>query len=517
MLFVGKKIQCSLSFKNKKFNYELERHKTINDLLKRFLKDMPEINYPVAIRLIANKLPFKNKEYEKPLLSLNGDKFDHLFFEITKSFNCSLCTGQNSESKNDESSIEDNTNNNFITKYCLNCNKFLCNLCLQKQNPNHLEHYLIDINPAELKDSIKLWNIKLTADLAEQVTSFNKQKFFLNDKDLLQKINIWKTNIINKLNNFENLMKNLYERCSIVKKQFSQFDANYNKIMLNLSKNEQEMNNNFSINEKNSNKYFSFDEAEAEIHKLKKIFNEIQELKQNTKPIINITNINTYEKYFNEIPISFDELIKSILLMLENIKIYENSNKQNSFAVIYKYPDYMNKDVLRNLTITNSKNRSKYNSIFTSNLINRKYKIHQNKNNYIKGDIDILSKVAISNGIINTVVDNKNNDRSFSNNSNNNIEKKMKNNINSFSSIVNNNDNILSKKDIKLNKRNEILKKSMSTTNNKNQGIILPKINNDKENEKAKKKANKSPKENKIPNQLLKLIDNKSNKLFKVN
>ena len=57
----------------------------------------------------------------------------------------------------------------------------------------------------------------------------------------------------------------------------------------------------------------------------------------------------------------------------------------------------------------------------------------------------------------------------------------------------------------------------MSTTNNKNQGIILPKINNDKENERAKKKANKSPKENKIPNQLLKLIDNKSNKLFKVN
>ena len=515
MLFAGKKIQCSLSFKNMKYNYELERHKTINDLLKIFLQDKPEINFPLAIRLIANKLPFTEKEFDKPLLSLNGDKFDHLFFEITKSFSCSLCTVLNSETKNRENSIEDNINNNFISKYCLNCSKFLCNLCLQKQNPNHMEHYLIDINPAELKDSVKLWNIKLIADLSEQITLFNKQKSFVNDQDLLQKINFWKINIIKKLNTFENFMKNLYERCSIIKKQLSQIETTYNKIMLKLSKNEQEINNNLAINEKNSNKYFSFDEAENEIQKLKKTFNEMQQLKQNTNPIININNINTYEKYFNEIPISFDGLLKSAFLISEDIKNYENLNKQNSLSFIYKYPDCMNRDILRNLTIISTKNKSKYNSFLTSNLINKNYKIRQNKNNFKKGGFGMLSNITKSTEIATTMANNINNDRSLSNSSNNNIEKKIQNNNNSYSSINNNNN--LSRKDNKITKGNEILKKSLSTTNNKKERIILPKINNEKENEKIKKNTNNTPKGNKNANQLFKLIDNKSNKLFKVN
>ena len=83
---------------------------------------------------------------------------------------------------------------------------------------------------------------------------------------------------------------------------------------------------------KEKKKYtISFEEAEEQFQKLKNNYEEIEKIKKEIKPIIDINNIRTMEKNMNNIPISFDQLIESTFLIDENIKNFENMYNSDDF------------------------------------------------------------------------------------------------------------------------------------------------------------------------------------------
>ena len=162
MLFNGKKIKCDLKFENQEYTFEMDKNKTINDLINLFLENNPTINYPIMLRLNSNKLPFDEKDLENTLLSLLNDKDENLLFQVTKSYKCSLCSSVTKSYKCSlcsslNAELPNSEENNFISKYCLNCNKYICNMCLKKNNANHNKHKLIDINPSDLKNSVTIY------------------------------------------------------------------------------------------------------------------------------------------------------------------------------------------------------------------------------------------------------------------------------------------------------------------------------------------------------------------------
>ncbi len=194
MLFQGKKLTCNVTYKEKKYSFDLERHKTVNDLYNIFTEKVTDKNYPFIIILTTNKNSIEIKNLDTTLLSLERDKNDQISFQFIKSFKCQSC----------QSNCDNE--NRFINKYCLDCSKYICSICSKKKDSTHNSHYLINIDQNNLKDSIKLWNINLNADLSNQITFFNRQLNFFKDKDTEIKNNLWMDSIYKKIKYFENLL-----------------------------------------------------------------------------------------------------------------------------------------------------------------------------------------------------------------------------------------------------------------------------------------------------------------------
>jgi hypothetical protein len=381
MLFSSKKLNCEIKFKKKTYNYFIEKHKTINDLYNLFIDNLEDINYPIMFRLIPNKYPFESTDFDKPLLSITNVKDENLIFEITKSYKCSSCSSLNNELNNN---TDNNNRSNYISKYCLTCNKYICNICLKNKNASHNKHNLIDIDPTDLKNCVKLWCINLIADLSEQITSFKKQSEFMNDGDLLAKINLWKNSIINKINKFEDTLKIIFEKFKALKGIYQNLEDIYNKVMDNLIKNEKIFNEEIfleNLSNKNKYVYFSFDEAEEYIKKFKINHEEIEKLKKEIKPIINIEHIDEFEKSMNSIPMSLEELISTCSLILNDIKNFEFYKNQNSLEdnldKVFNYPEYLKFRNSKNIRIK-PKGKS---TLFLSN--NKTSKSRDNNNQYI--------------------------------------------------------------------------------------------------------------------------------------
>ena len=317
MLFQGKKITCVITYNDKKYSFDLERHKTVNDLYNIFTEKVPDSNYPFLINFYSNKNYVEIKNLDTALLSLEKEKNEQLMFKFIKSFKCQSCL-----------SICDNENK-FINKYCLDCNQFICSNCTKNKDSKHNKHYLINIDQNHLKDSIKLWNINLNADLSNQITFFNRQYNFINGKDVELKNNLWLENIYKKLKYFENILNEIKKKYQEIKDLFEEIEQILNKAMTNLTKSEQEINSDIYGNEKISNKFFSFSEAEKQIQKLKNNYIEIKDVKSKICTIIDENNIKKYEEILNNIPRTFDDLTKSSFLILEDLKIYEQKNKKN--------------------------------------------------------------------------------------------------------------------------------------------------------------------------------------------
>ena len=124
---------------------------------------------------------------------------------------------------------------------------YIC--CDCAKDKKHMKHYLIDIDYKNLKDSIKLWNINLNAELSEQITNFNKQINFITD-DLDKKIKIWIDNLYKKIKSFEMLINTIKIKTQELKYYFKESENILNKAMTNLTKSEQEINIDFFTNEK---------------------------------------------------------------------------------------------------------------------------------------------------------------------------------------------------------------------------------------------------------------------------
>ena len=200
MLFQGKKITCIITYKDKKYHFDLEKHKTVNDLYNIFTEKVPDNNYPFIIMVHSNKNYVEIKNLDTTLLSLEREKNEQLLFQFIKSFKCQSCL-----------SNCDNENT-FINNYCLDCNQFICSSCTKKKDSKHNTHYLINIDQNHLKDSIKLWNINLNAELSNQITFFNRQFSFFKEKDSEIKNNLWLDSIFKKLKYFETILNDIKKK-----------------------------------------------------------------------------------------------------------------------------------------------------------------------------------------------------------------------------------------------------------------------------------------------------------------
>ena len=89
MLFQGKKLTCVITYQDKKYNFELEKHKRVNDLYNIFTEKIIEKNYPfIIIMHSSNKNIIEIKNLDTTLLSLESDKNDQIAFQFIKSFKC---------------------------------------------------------------------------------------------------------------------------------------------------------------------------------------------------------------------------------------------------------------------------------------------------------------------------------------------------------------------------------------------------------------------------------------------
>ena len=322
MLFQGKKINCVINYKNKNYSFDLEKHRTVNDLYNVFTEKCPDKNYPFIIMFSPNKNIYSEiTNLDTALLTLEKDKNEKLLFQFIKSFKCPSC----------QTNCDNETN--IINKYCLNCNQYVCSSCSkQKEDSKHKDHYLINIDQNNLKDSIKLWNINLNAELSNQITFFNRQLGFLNEKDFEIKSKFWIDNILKKIKYYENLLNEIKKKLFDLQSAIKDSENILNKAMSNLTKSEQEINTDIFSKDKMMNKFFSFSEAEQQIQKLKRNYNEINCVKSKMSTIIDSNNIKKYEELLYDIPRFFDDLSKTAFLILEDLKNFEQkikNKKQN--------------------------------------------------------------------------------------------------------------------------------------------------------------------------------------------
>ena len=321
MLFKGKQITCQVNYESEKYSFELDKHKTLNDLYTMFQEKIQSKECYFIILFSPsgshNKELVELKNLETTLISLEKEKNDVLNFQFLKVFKCPSCL------------LYCDNEKKFINKYCIECNMYLCSDCVKEKK--HANHYLINIDQNNLKDSIKLWNINLNAELSEQITNFNKQIDFITD-DLDTKVKIWIDNIYKKLKNFEIMINNIKIKTQEMKYYFQENEDTLNKAMANLTKSEQEINIDLFPNEKNYlnlNKYISMQDAEIQIQKLKNNYLEITEAKKNIYNIINDETMKKWEEMIINVPKVYDEIFKATDLIMEDLKIYEIKTKKN--------------------------------------------------------------------------------------------------------------------------------------------------------------------------------------------
>ena len=321
MLFKGKQITCNINYESEKYTFELDRHKTLNDLYTMF-QDKVKSQECYFIILFSptgsnNKELVELKNLETTLISLEKDKNDVLNFQFLKTFQCPSCL------------LYCDNEKKFINKYCIECNMYICSDCAKDKK--HEKHYLINIDQNNLKDSIKLWNINLNAELSAQITNFNKQIDFITD-DLDIKVKIWLDSIYKKLKSFEIMMNNIKIKTQEMKYYFQETEDILNKAMANLTKSEQEININIFSNEKNylnMNKYLTLQDAEVHLQKLKNNYTEIITAKKNIYDIINPESIKKWEEMIQNVPKAFDQMFKATDIIMEDLRIYEIKNKKN--------------------------------------------------------------------------------------------------------------------------------------------------------------------------------------------
>ena len=321
MLFKGKQITCQINYESKPYTIDIDRHKTINDLYLMFQEKIQDkgINFIILFSPNGanNKDLIEIKNLETTLISLEKEKNESLFFNFLKTFKCPSCL------------LYCDNEKKFINKYCIECDMYVCSDCFKEKK--HENHYLINIDQDNLKDSIKLWNINLNAELSEQITKFNKQINFITD-DLDTKIKTWIENIYKKLKNFEILINNIKLKAQEMRYYFQETEDTLNKAMANLTKSEQEININLFNNEKtylNIKKFLSLEDAEIHIQKLKNNYTEITALKKNMYNIITNETMKKWQEMIQNIPNNFNEMFKASDLIVEDLKSYEINVKKN--------------------------------------------------------------------------------------------------------------------------------------------------------------------------------------------
>jgi hypothetical protein len=205
----------------------------------------------------------------------------------------------------------------------------------------------VNIDQNNLKDSIKLWNINLNADLSNQITFFNRQLNFVNQTESDIKTNLWLDNIYKKIKYFENLLADIKSKCQELKSIFKESEDMLSKAMNNLTKSEQEVNIDLFSKEKIINKFFSFTDAEKQIQKLKTNYIEIKDVKRKVCLILDANNIKKYDELVFEVPRVLDDLSKTSFLILEDLKTYEEKNNKPE-KIIFRDRSRKNTDIIIN-------------------------------------------------------------------------------------------------------------------------------------------------------------------------
>ena len=321
MLFKGKQITCQIEYESEKYTIDLERHRTVGDLYIAFQDKIQSKDLSFIILFSPDQSNSKEfieiKNLETTLISLEKDKNDILYFQFLKAFKCPSCL------------LFCDNEKKYINKYCIECDMYICIDC--SKDKKHSNHYLIDIDFKNLKDSIKLWNINLNAELSEQITNFNKQMNFITD-DLDKKIKIWIDELYKKIKTFEMIINTIKLKTQELKYYIKESENRLNIAMSNLTKTEQEINIELFTNEKayfNIIKYLSLEDAETYIQKLKNNYIEISSAKKSMYNIISDETIKKWEEMTYNIPKSLEEMFKATDLVINELNIYETKCKKN--------------------------------------------------------------------------------------------------------------------------------------------------------------------------------------------
>ena len=175
-------------------------------------KIIKEDKTPSKIRL--KKLNITNEEKEDMNESISNNNNNNVNKEmIDENYVCPSCKEE------------------MISEYCINCNLFKCNTCIENCKDEQHEHLKIDLDGNCIKE-ITTFGEQVTSNIdknLEEILDFNKELQIYDIKNFRDNLITLINEIYNLYNEITSILKNLYKEKG-VKKEMNKYEAESNKI-----------------------------------------------------------------------------------------------------------------------------------------------------------------------------------------------------------------------------------------------------------------------------------------------
>lgn len=219
----------------------------------------------------------------------------------------------------DENYICPSCKNNMITTYCLNCNKFICNNCIEKCILEKHENIKINVNN-DCLSNINSYRTLILSNIEKKINDIQEYNNDLKIYDIKKK----RDNLISMFNEIINLYSQITK---LLKNIYKEKDVNVamSKYKLDSDKIKEEINEiihkaeSYLKSDDNNNK------PKFKIMNIKYFFNLINEKKNNHKKLSDSMNIYSLNSNINS---NIEKSLNEIEEIMKNI-----SNKEKSFEL----------------------------------------------------------------------------------------------------------------------------------------------------------------------------------------
>ena len=312
--------------KSFKFFTDKKENKDLNILLSLTKKNLNRYKLDNNFSLdFHKKSTFNNKNNEIPkteknILQTKLKKLNKLNLNLStdeeKSSNEQMDNNIKSTEKETKKEIIDDNyicsscKNEMITEYCLNCNEFKCNSCIELCNADEHEHFKIKLEEDCFKN-INIYGNLITSNInkkLQDIIKFDKELKIYDIKKCRDNLISFINDILNMYNEIIYTLESVYKEKS-VKKEMDKFEAESKKIKAEVNDIVQKANS-YLKNDNNISK------PKYKMMNMQYFFNLLNEknktfdsLNQNMKVYsLNFTINSNLEKSFNDI----ENIIKSI-------------------------------------------------------------------------------------------------------------------------------------------------------------------------------------------------------------